>query len=64
MVQMMMKDLREMEKELDKELPERDVEKEKQQLQCVIIVNGIVWILPIILAQESEKEKNKSQVIR
>jgi hypothetical protein len=32
MEQMMMKDLREMEKELDKELPERDVEKEKQLL--------------------------------
>jgi hypothetical protein len=31
MEQMMMKDLREMEKELDKELPERDVEKESRE---------------------------------
>lgn len=31
MEQMMMRELREMEKELDKEFPERDVEKEKQE---------------------------------
>ena len=31
MEQMMMRELREMEKELDKEFPDRDVEKEKQE---------------------------------